>query len=135
MTQLTDLMNHIDYFYEEIPSVYGNKRYIVHLEKDTWMISQDKEILIGTTDQEVALKYLTENSVDLGIFHSLLFGKIATEGVLRREQLKKIENLIGTEAINEQEEVWNEFAESLFETIQKEVNKPKLEVVDGKCDT
>ena len=125
---LNKLMEHIDYFYEYVPSTYeSGKKFEVYLKEGTWLITDKKtEESFSTTKHEEALNHLVKCQADLGLFHTMVFGKICTEGVLRRRQLKDVEELVGTDAINKQEEGWDNFADGLKDMIEAiSVNREK----------
>lgn len=120
-------MEHIEYFYEKVNSAYGDEIFTVYLKEGVWEITKGQE-MFGTTNTKDAFNYLSEQNVDLGNFHALVYDKVCTEGVLRRMQLKKIEELVGSEAIDTQEEGWANFAKQIVGIIDKE-DKPKLAIV------
>ena len=128
---LEKLMRHIDYFFEPVKSTYNPEQsFEIYLKEGRWIITDllSGEVF-GTTEYEEALNHLVENKADLLLFHTLLHSKICTEGVLRRKQLKKCEELVGVDSIDESEKVWEGFAEKLLEIINTEKEKPTLELV------
>ena len=115
MDNLNELMEHIDYFFQDIPSAYdSDRRFEVYLTEGRWLITdKSNEKAFGTTKYEDALGFLKEANVDLLVLHSLLHDKVCTEGVLRRMQIEKCEELVGAEAITRSEESWAAFADGL----------------------
>lgn len=129
MTDVITLMKHIDYIYEPIPNIYSNKEYIVQLKNNNWMIFDGERIVLGTTDSDVALGFLQEMKIDMVILHSLLIDKVATEGVLRRMQLKKCEDLIGADIIDEQAKGFDAMVKNIIDAVGIKEDKPKLQIV------
>lgn len=134
MDNLLDLMKHVGYFYEPIPSTYEDgRKFTVYLKDTRWTITDSKtEKDFGTTNPEHALGFLVEAKADLLVLHSLISSCICTEGCNLRRKLKKVEDLVGTEAIDVAEEGWKDFAKSIAEMIgkiDKEKDKPDLKLV------
>jgi len=128
--EIIKFMEHLDYFYEVIPNIYKNKNYTIHLDKGTWWVNEDEEILFGAESAEDCFSFLQEQKIDVLTFHAFLHSKIGTEAVLRRQQLKVCEELIGLEAIDEQEKVWSDFADQIKDALEKIDRKSKLQVVE-----
>ena len=118
---LEDLMGHIDYFYQIIPSAYdGDVKFTVYLKNKIWKIENSRNPdLFESQDHKEALQYLVDRKVDLSILHTLVYGNVCTEGVLRRMQLKKVTELVGLAAIDKQEEGWANFGAGLKDIIEK----------------
>lgn len=132
MDNLEQLVCHIDYFFENIPSVYDEDLdFEVYLKDGKWLITNSKtDKQFGTTNPKHILLFLTEQNADLSVLHSMIYQNVVVEGVLRKKQLRKVEKLIGKEAVEEGEESWNQFADSLMETVGKQIKKSKLSVVE-----
>ena len=47
-----------------------------------------------------------------------------------RRKLQDIYNLVGEEAVDQQEKDWNAFAKNVANAVKKEWDKPKLGIVD-----
>ena len=130
MSDLGKLIEHIDYFFERIPSIYDSAvKYEIYLKDKKWLISNlSTGQQFGTTKAESVLSYLKEKNVDLIQLHVLIHQSVVTEGVLRRMQQRKVEALIGKEAIDEGEEAWDEFGKGLAEALGQK--KTELKVVE-----
>lgn len=117
---LSKLMGHIDYFFQNIPSLYDSDRqFEVYLKEKKWLITEKKsEQKFESDNYEDALNHLIEGNADLAVLHSLIYSNICTEGVLRRRQLKDVEELVGSEAIDKQQEGWDNFASGLRDMIE-----------------
>ena len=131
---LLELMEHIDYFFENIPLDYDeSKKFEVFLKDKKWQITnlEDGKIF-GTTDHKDAYTFLIENKIDLLDLHRRMFQSICTEGVLRRRQIVECEKLVGKEAIDKSEIAWKAFTDALVGTIKKELvdEKTSLALVD-----
>ena len=132
MDNLEELMEHITYFYEPIRSAYDDSlEFTVFLKDGRWEITNNGETIpvFGTTEYMSALGFLVEVNADIALFHGMVHEKVCTEGTLRRLQLKKIEELVGKESVDKNEEAWAEFTKGLAGIIDKEVNKTTLEIV------
>ena len=129
---LKDLMGHIDYFYQPISSAYDETiEFTVFLKDGRWEITNNSVLqTFGTTNSDAALDFLIEVKADLIMLHSLVYSSVCTEGVLRRLQLKKVEELVGKEALDEQDKHWEEFTKGLTGMIEQEMDKPKLGLVE-----
>ena len=135
MDNLLDLLKHIDYFYEYVPSTYEPERkFLVFLKDERWTITDSKTGKdFGTVNPEHALGFLVEGKADLSIFHSLVSTSICTEGCNLRNKLKKVEELVGTKAIDEVEAGWKDFGSkivALIEKMEENRDKPELTLVD-----
>jgi hypothetical protein len=134
MDNLLDLMKHVGYFYEPIPSTYEkDRKFTVYLRDTRWTITDSKtEKDFGTTNPEHALGFLVEAKADLSLLHSLISTSICTEGCNLRRKLKTVEDLVGTEAIDTAEAGWKDFAKNLADiinTVIEEKDKPDLKLV------
>lgn len=116
---LSELIEHITYFYQHIPSAYDSDiQYEVYLKDGKWTIKNlVTESTIILSDDIEALEYMIEANLDLSILHSYVLSDVCTEGVLRRNQLLKVEDLVGVEAINEVEKAWEKFADTIKEIV------------------
>ena len=137
MAKLKEMMGHIDYFYQPIPSAYDDTiEFTVYLKDGRWEIKNNSVLqTFGTTSSDAALDFLIEVKADLKMLHNLIYSNICTEGVLRRMQLKKCEAIVGTENIDNHEEAWTKFSESLVGMIEgiadkKEEKKTGLTLVE-----
>lgn len=130
---LSELMEHITYFYQNIPSSYDSDiEFEVYLKDKEWKITNfiagSQEIF---TKSEDALQYMIDFNVDLLILHNLVHHSVCTEGTLRRMQLKKVEELVGVEEIDKQAEGWENFAKSIAKILNPKEEKPStLSLVD-----
>lgn len=129
-SNLEDLMKHVDYFYEHIKSAYNEDITLeVFLKNGKWEIKHSGDgMIFGTTDAKTALKFLIRQNADLHQLHNLMHCIVCTEGVLRRQELKKVEELVGKEEIDRQCEGWDNFAKELVNSIK--THNRTLKVVD-----
>ena len=137
MDNLRELMGHIDYFFQNIPSQYKTDvKFEVYLKDKRWTVKDTGDnSVFGTTDHNVVLDHLIEVNADLKVLHGLVHSNICTEGVLRKLQLKKCADLVGIESIDSHEEAWSKFAENLGSIIRKEIGddeKPCLTLVEDE---
>lgn len=134
MSNLEELMGHIDYFFEPIKSAYNPELHFEVFLKDlNWTITnRTSGEMFGTKSPKDALKYLIEKRIDVMHLHSLIYATVCTEGTLRRAQLRKCEALVGIESIDRNEAHWDEFSRAMKRAIEEHVkkeDKPLLEIV------
>ncbi len=84
MDNLRELMGHIDYFFQNIPSQYKTDvKFEVYLKDKRWTVKDTGDnSVFGTTDHNVVLDHLIEVNADLKVLHGLVHSNICTEGVL-----------------------------------------------------
>ena len=121
ITPLKDLMGHIDYFFESVSSTYdANIRYQIQLKEHNWSITSEKDgSIFETVKHEDALGYLVEKNADLYTLHHMIFNCIVLEGSLRRLQLKKCEEMVGSAAIDKSDEGLAKFFAGIKDAVSK----------------
>jgi hypothetical protein len=131
--KIEDLIGHIEYFFGNVKSDYDkDKEFEVYLKDGNWNITNKATgWVFGTTDHLMALNHLIDVKADISQFHIMLYNIVCTEGVLKRMQLKKIEEIVGVDAVDRQAAGWDSFSSSLVKKINKETTKPKLSMVDN----
>jgi len=132
MTDLLELLDNIDYFFEPIQCITNPElSYECYLKEGRWNIEtkgREGTFFFGTTSNEEVIDHLTRNNADLIEFEDLVRNCVINHGVYLRMQLRKVEKLVGSEVITQQEESWNNFVNELSGIIKKETG-PKLEIV------
>ena len=125
-------MDHVEYFFGNISTVYDKEHeFEIYLHDGRWEIKDTKtEWVFGTTEYKDALAHLIKMNVDMNEAHVMFYNIVCTEGVLKRMQLRKIEDMVGKDAVDRQSAGWDSFGEQLKKELQKEIKKPKLSMVE-----
>ena len=120
------LMEHIEYFYEPIPTLDGQTKYFVYLKDGEWQLIEDgKYLLVKTKKPRLIFDMLKDFGADLEIFHMLLKGCVAVEAVNHIQALQICEDLVGKEAIEQARLGAENLAKSIKGAVEK-VRKDKL---------
>jgi hypothetical protein len=120
-------MNHIDYFYEPIPTIDGHQYYI-WLQDEVWKVIDGGEVILRTKTSALARDFMQEIGCDMEQFNLMLQGTIAVEAVTHIQALKLCEELVGRAAIEEAMKGVEAFGQQVVKAVKK-VTGPKLEVV------
>lgn len=119
------LMEHIEYFYEPIPTLDGQTKYFVYLKDGEWKLIEDDYTLVKTKNPKLIRDMLKDFGADLEIFHMLLQGCVAVEAVNHIHHLKLCEELVGRELINQT----MQGVEDMVKQVDKVLKKTRLKVV------
>lgn len=119
------LMEHIEYFYEPIPTLDGQTKYYVYLKDEEWQMIEDGHILVKTKRPRLILDMLKDFGADLEIFNMLLQGSVAVEAVNHIHALKLCEELVGKDLINQT----MQGVEDMCKKVKKVLDRTRLKVV------
>lgn len=122
---MINLMEHIDYFYEPIPTIDGQHKYYIWLIDEVWNIIDQGEVILKTRSSKETLDLMKKLGCDLEQFQVLMQGCIAVEAVVHINALKLCEDLVGRAAIEEAMKGAEEMAKSVKKAVDK-IRKDKL---------
>jgi len=126
---MNNLMEHIEYFYEPIPTIDGQHKYFIWLQDGVWSIVDGGEVILKTKTSALARDFMQEIGCDMEQFELLVRGTIAVEAVTHIQALKLCEELVGRAAIEEAMEGLERFTQQVSKAVKKATG-PKLEVVE-----
>lgn len=125
---MTNLMEHIEYFYEPIPTIDGQHQYYIWLQDEVWKVIDGGEVILRTKTSTIVNDFMREIGCDMEQFNLMLQGTVAVEAVTHIQALKLCEELVGKEAITEAMRSVERFGQQVTKAVRK-VTGPKLEVV------
>lgn len=125
---MTNLMEHIEYFYEPIPTIDGQHKYYIWLQDEVWKVIDGGEVILRTKTSALAKDFMQEIGCDMEQFNLMLQGTVAVEAVTHIQALKLCEELVGRAAIEEAMKGVEAFGQQVVKAVKK-VTGPKLEVV------
>lgn len=121
-------MEHIEHFYEPIPTIDGQHKYYIWLQDEVWKVLDGDEFILKTKTSALARDFMQEIGCDMEQFELLIRGTIAIEAVTHIQALRHCEELVGKEAITEAMKGVERFTQQVVKAVKK-VTGPKLEVV------
>lgn len=127
---MTNLMEHIGYFYEPINTIDGQHKYFIWLQDEIWRVIDNGETILTTKTAALTRDFMQEIGCDMEQFELMVRGTIAVEAVTHIQALKHCEQLVGKAAIEEAMRGVEKFTQQVAGAIKK-VTGPKLEIVNN----
>lgn len=121
-------MEHIEYFYEPIPTIDGQHKYFIWLQDEVWKVIDGGEVILKTKTSALARDFMQEIGCDMEQFNLMLQGTVAVEAVVHIQALKLCEELVGRAAIEEAMKGVEAFGQQVVKAVKKATGA-KLEVV------
>lgn len=123
MNVLLDKMQAIDYIYESIKSLYGNKEIFVYLKENKWQLLINKEITFESRNSIDILNFLIEGKYNLNSLEIYINESLLNTAVLAKMNLRKAMKFFTNEEIKEKEKNWEKLGENIGSVIKKTLNK------------
>ena len=124
------LEEHVDYLYEPVTHLYDPKKQVIAYLKDGQWVLEYPNNLASMESFEAMVDVLKLEMYDLNVLYQHLYNSVLNKAVVNKRVVDDITELVGPEAIAEQEQGWKEFGNAIAEVLNKANRKSKLEIVE-----
>lgn len=123
---MLEMMKFIDYMYDPVNSLDGERQFMVFLKDGIWKILEDDELVCMSMDPEHIIDRLEYEEADLDELEAFLIYHIATEATLHMMKLDQCRELVGQPVIDDIYNGWKDMGRELEKAIRQAFNPLKL---------
>lgn len=117
------------YFYS-----HNNGYEIMYGKGHSWRLRVVNKGEWQVFDIKNCIDVFNKNQIDLYKFQQELYNTVLDKGVYFKRSLKKIEDLVGKDALKERIDSWEAFGEALKKAIETPTIRGSIKLVDNKED-
>lgn len=122
---MIDLLKFVDYLYEPVYDVYGDK-FFMFLKDGTWKIILEGDEIFTTEDETVLLSFMEDINLNMDQFRRYLLEATCTKAVWLRIQQHQIEKVVGKDTVDYAYNSWIQFGDQLKKIMKKHTSKLEL---------
>lgn len=123
---MLEMMKFIDYMYDPVNSLDGEREFMVFLKDGVWQILEEDELVCMSMDPEHIIDRLEYEEANLDELEAFLIYHIATEATLHMMKLDQCIELVGKPVIDDIYNGWKDMGRELEKAIQQAFNPLKL---------